>query len=198
MIYRTHFIGGVAAYAAVSSYGFGDPAFVTEVPQNFGYLAVAGVSAITNDLDHEDSYLARRGLDLFAWLDHRGVTHSLLFLLGAALALGMALFAFWPCCGEWGTLLKYAVALMCGWGSHILLDLLSDHGVPLFWPNQTRYDLAFVQTGKQSEWVFQRLLILLLVGAFVLQLLDQGVVMALFVIGLPLHGPPDDGQQNST
>lgn len=192
MIYRTHFIGGVAAYAVVSSYGFGDPAFVAEVPQNFGYLTVAGVAAITNDLDHEDSYLARRGLDIFSWLGHRGLTHSLTFMAVMSVLLGGLWYALTPCCAPYGSLLRYFVALLCGWGSHILLDFFSDHGVTLFWPKPARYDLAFVKTGKQSEWFFQRLLIILVVGAFILQLLGQGLATAV-LIGIPAYLPADSG-----
>ena len=92
-----------------------------------GLAVVAGFGALVPDFD------------LRVGLPHRGVTHSLL-------ALGLvALLAFH------GLPLLVALALVGGYGSHLVLDSLTVSGVPLLWPLRFRFKLARFVTGHLGD-----------------------------------------------
>lgn len=61
---------------------------------------------------------------LFRTVGHRTLTHSLLGL-GAFALLASPLLGPYP---------ELFVALLCGYGSHLLADALNTPGVPLLWP----------------------------------------------------------------
>lgn len=92
-------------------------------------LFLAGLSAFAAlfpDIDHPNSMLRRRigflGVSVF-WLTHRGLTHTLLAVVLFGLAAAMLLpEKIW------------AVAAIAGYASHILADMVTIAGVPVFWP----------------------------------------------------------------
>jgi membrane-bound metal-dependent hydrolase YbcI (DUF457 family) len=93
-------------------------------------MAVAVVAASVPDLD-------LRWLPRHPWigriLPHRGPSHSLLGLLLVGGPPACGLFVVGLCgCG---------LALLVGWGSHILLDGLTPAGVALLWPWRRRLRL---------------------------------------------------------
>lgn len=78
--------------------------------------------------------------DIPLGLKHRGITHTV-FALVALLAL----------CGYAApALLIYAVT---GYASHILFDMLTVSGVPLFYPNPNRFKLARFRTGGTMDGI---------------------------------------------
>lgn len=68
-------------------------------------------------------------LDYVVCLKHRGVTHSLLFMIILSSAVGY----FNPLLG---------VAAFYGVGMHIILDMLTKSGVQLYWPMKRRVRIA--------------------------------------------------------
>ncbi|WP_456369800.1 metal-dependent hydrolase [Geoglobus sp.] len=68
-------------------------------------------------------------LDYVVGVKHRGVTHSLLFMILLSSAVGY----FNPSLG---------VAAFYGVGMHILLDMLTKSGVQLYWPMKRRVRIA--------------------------------------------------------
>jgi inner membrane protein len=80
--------------------------------------------------------LAAVGLLLFGLATgHRGATHSLLALAGSG-ALFLATRSG-----------LHGAATWTGMATHLLADLLTPEGVPVFWPAQSRQSLAVARTG---------------------------------------------------
>lgn len=122
MIVPTHLVFGQAAYLGMC--------LVTgHVPTQVEALTAAGCSLIP-DLDKRQSLVGRLLYPLASWLEyrfgHRTLTHS--FLLQALV----------------GTILYHTVsfggflAIMSGWVSHSVADMMTLGGVCWFWPSQVR------------------------------------------------------------
>lgn len=92
--------------------------------------------ALLPDIDQASSTLGSRCKPIAWLLQHRGVTHSLLF---AALC---------------GVLYPY---LGLGVLSHIVLDMLNRKGVMLFWPFRKTIGIPFldIKTGGFFEWLLR-------------------------------------------
>lgn len=112
--------------------------YVTSLPMNtlFAYPSYYGgvmLGSLLPDIDHPQSYLGRRLPFLSVpihWLfGHRGFTHSLLSLS----ILGIASAEYWA----FNPLLLGGILL--GYFSHILADMCTPRGVPLFYPSKKRY-----------------------------------------------------------
>ncbi len=142
--------------------------------QTIGPLSVlAAAAALLPDLDAQRSKVRSLSLGpikpldplgglLYAAWGHRGPLHSLLGLaiFGLACALPLAV--------AWGW--QYGTTLVLGYGSHLMLDAMTRHGVPLLptrgkggrWGLKRRRHLLppalrFV-TGSQAEDVLQAIL----------------------------------------
>lgn len=122
MMAPTHMAAGMLA-----GYAVGVAAGLPLVSAEAGALVLVGVvAALLPDVDHPKSLIRQRtgciGLLAGGWFGHRGFTHTLPAL--AIVGLIVALIA--P--------LSVAVAVMAGYGSHLLLDAFTRSGVPLAWP----------------------------------------------------------------
>jgi len=47
----------------------------------------------------------------------------------------------------------WAMTFVVAYLAHIGADMLTNSGVPLLWPSETRYRLAAMQTGGLVEWI---------------------------------------------
>ncbi len=112
-------------------------------------LAIVALASLLPDLDHPEGRLANErvlGIPIlkpFAWIihaifGHRGVTHSLLVLVGIVL-LGNLPGLPWA----WANL-----GLLVGWGYafHLLADSLTKSGIPLLWPLDFRFGLPPIRS----------------------------------------------------
>ena len=98
------------------------------------------IGSLLPDIDHPGSKLGRRVpviSHIMYLFGHRGVTHSLLFVLILAAA------------GHFVWLPAYGLAL--GAAVHIAADMLTPSGVPLFWPHGRRYSLFGFRTGGIAD-----------------------------------------------
>lgn len=137
MLAGSHAALGLAAWAwAAPRLGLAafDPASLA--------LVVAG--SLLPDLDHPQSWVGRRvrvvSRPLAAVLGHRGATHSLLAVLGAALLLrshGVGRAVSWP--------------LVVGYLSHLGADLLTPAGLRLAWPLRGSVAVPVCRTGSPAE-----------------------------------------------
>lgn len=129
MLYRTHALGGfVLGYA---------------ITHDLRLSAVCAASALIADIDSPHSFVGRKapGVShaLSATLKHRGALHSLL----AALAVFMVS----------SHLFDFATARAVFWGyiSHLMLDGLTEGGVPLFYPLKKHFSIPLFTTASIFE-----------------------------------------------
>ncbi|MGM1051815.1 MAG: metal-dependent hydrolase [Pseudomonadota bacterium] len=157
MLAPTHLIAGQAAFIAVSlSVGH-----APSLPE--AWLAAA--AALLPDLDMRHGVVGR----LFPWLSepleyrfgHRTVTHSLLVCVALALLL-------WP-------LLPYGfwLALVVGYASHPVGDMVTPAGVEWFWPARWRCVLPGNERFRMRAMGWGELIFAALLGAATIPLLGM-------------------------
>jgi inner membrane protein len=122
MLTPTHLITAQTAYLAAC--------VVAAHPPAPAEALVALGAALLPDLDSHQSYPGRLLPPLSEWVErrfgHRGLTHSLL-------AQALAGFVAW-----WLLPPGYLLALLAGWVSHSLADMMTPAGVAWFWPARAR------------------------------------------------------------
>lgn len=136
MMAGSHIVAGAALWAVTVKLGGGAPAEPAA-------LAAAALGALLPDIDHPQSWAGRKfrmiSVPLSLMVGHRGVTHSLLAVVGCIVALAML--------GTSSLLAPVAV----GYLSHLAADGLTPSGVPLLWPHRRRFTLNLCQTGSLVE-----------------------------------------------
>lgn len=89
-------------------------------------MAIGGAVALLPDIDHPQAPIRRKlgwlGNLIFGRLKHRGITHSLI----AIVAIGAASFTALPP--------LIGVVVVIAYLSHILADMVTVSGLPVFWP----------------------------------------------------------------
>jgi len=137
---KTHLICGLASGLAVVLYTSPSPAIAGAA------ITAAGYAALLPDIDHRNSTIShkiRPARLFFRWFGHRGFTHSLAAL---ALLAGVCFYFLPP---------TLSLAILAGYSSHILADVLTTEGVGLFWPNGGRVTLLPIRTGGLIEYLFR-------------------------------------------
>jgi membrane-bound metal-dependent hydrolase YbcI (DUF457 family) len=166
MMGRSHVLLGAACYLALWRHAIPTPLGPLAAPLLGGAgleatagltvagtsLLVASASALGPDIDKRGSTIARVGgwaTGTLAWgvehtAHHRGPLHSLVVLV-AVVVVGDALGAMLGLNGL-GAVIGF------GWGTHLLGDIGTNRGVPLFWParHRVRPPLTF-STGTWQE-----------------------------------------------
>jgi inner membrane protein len=123
-----HVAGGVAFAGIFASFV---DVNIFEKPE---YLAVTALSALLADVDHTRSLIGKMFYPLARWIDrkygHRTVTHSLLFFIGFIIAVGTL---------EQLILGSRRLTMFAGlgYGSHLIFDMCTRQGIPLFMPFTT-------------------------------------------------------------
>lgn len=129
-------LGAAAWFAAAPRLGLPalDPAL----------LGLAVFGALLPDIDHPKSWVGKRVRpvsNLFgAVFGHRGVTHSLLAVVGCAVLLLRQ-----------DVPLAIIAPLVVGYLSHLAADLLTPAGLRLAWPLRGTYALPLCRTGSPFE-----------------------------------------------
>lgn len=117
----------------------------------------AAIGGLLPDLDHPKSALGRRipfiSVPLSAMFGHRGMTHSLLAVVG--LVATLVAVTTMPAYTSFGTSFGRLAAPLCiGYLSHLLGDSMTPSGVPVFWPHKRTYSLNLFKTWSWQETVF--------------------------------------------
>ena len=119
-------------------------------------VLTATLGALLPDLDHEASLISRRAGLLampFRLVKHRGLTHS----LAALVLIYLLLDALNPP-------QSILIALLAGYASHIVADMLTPHGVELLFPVRWRLRLLprslSISTGSAFEHLLSGLVML--------------------------------------
>lgn len=129
MLFWTHLVVGL----------FGVLLFIGKFENWLGFLLLGLIGAVFLDIDSHSSKLGKNGFSrvLMAFSRHRGVIHSLLFVLFFYLALNL-IFG------------KIALGFLLGAGIHLFLDCFTKRGVRLFFPFKFRVK-GFVRSGGIFE-----------------------------------------------
>ena len=127
MTAANHIVGGVAITGISCS--FWDVNIFADV----SYLTVVIFTSLLPDIDHPKSIMGRVFFPIAKWLDknygHRTITHSLTLFLPLLLLCRLAGGLFM---GEESS--SYLLIFGFAYLSHLILDMLTVHGVPLFYP----------------------------------------------------------------
>lgn len=134
MLAPSHMVGGQFAYLFAAWWLGHVPAFAEA-------LMAAG-AALLPDLDHRSGSVGRRvpwiSGAIEYWAGHRTVTHSVL-----ALSVVVAL--------AWALLPQgFSLALIAGFFSHAVLDMMTPNGVAWFWPARSRCVIPGDQNWRMS------------------------------------------------
>jgi inner membrane protein len=120
-----HVAGGLAFTGIFASFGNTN---IFEKPE---YLAATVVFSVLPDIDHTRSLIGKSVWPLSNWISrkfgHRTITHSLVFFLGL-LALFKVLQYLFNLPPQYYTILAFS------YGSHLIFDMCTKQGIPLFYP----------------------------------------------------------------
>ncbi len=118
------------------------------------------LTALLPDIDHPGSVIGQRlkwfSVPVARTFGHRGFTHSLLAVIAAMLLIRAKAFhpGFIPA--------DVFHAMLIGYLSHLLADMLTPAGIPLFWPCRWRFRIPLLNSQKGNQ--LERLLCLFLIG----------------------------------
>ena len=118
------------------------------------------LTSLLPDIDHPKSLIGQRlkwvSAPIARVFGHRGFTHSLLAVVGGIFLMR----THFP--HDWVIPIDAFHAMIIGYLSHILADMLTPAGVPLLWPCRWRFRLPLINSQKGNQ--LERTLCLLLVG----------------------------------
>lgn len=121
-------------------------AFIMDMP-DWAYLPVV-LGSILPDIDHPKAVINRLLLFPLYWgfKGHRKITHSLLgFIIMIAFVQFIAQLVNWP--------IEVGLYLGIGYISHIMLDMLTPLGCPVFYPYKKKYNILSIRTGSIGEYL---------------------------------------------
>lgn len=128
----------------------------------FHMIPAVLLGSLLPDLDHPGSILGRLfriiSLPLSKLCGHRGFTHSLLAFCGLAILWETQITPRWDISAD------IFHALLLGYLSHLIADILTPSGVPLLWPLKARFALPILnkKNNKKGERFIS---VLILIGA---------------------------------
>lgn len=170
MNYKAHSVGGICTGLAFS---------IATMPQEnqFLYTAVITTSALLGsllpDVDEPNSFIGKK-----VWLlskiikfttGHRGIFHtiiiSFIFPLIYYLTKDNELFLKY----SWFPYLNTIIGLTIGYLSHLLMDAMTEMGVPLLWPITKRKISIMKLKTNRHEWIAIAMFVCLVIIVFFLK-----------------------------
>jgi inner membrane protein len=137
MLAGSHVALGAAAWLIAAPH-FDQP------PLDPAGLALAVLGGLLPDIDHPKSWVGRRvrpvSTIIAAVFGHRGVTHSLLAVVGCGMLVQHAALPQ-----------RVTAPLMIGYLSHLAADLLTPGGLRLAWPLRGTWALPLCRAGSPFE-----------------------------------------------
>lgn len=122
-----HVAGGFALTGIFAS--FAD----VNIYEHFDTMAVVWIAAILPDIDHTRSLIGKAAYPLAQWLSrhygHRTITHSIFFYLAVVVLIKGIDNLFH---------VHYALPVALALGSHLIFDMCTRQGIPLFYPFSKR------------------------------------------------------------
>lgn len=106
-------------------------------------------TSLLPDIDHPRSLLGQRlrwiAIPISRVFGHRGFTHSLLAIIGGVFLLNSDITVTWLIPSD------VMHAMVIGYLSHLLADMLTPAGVPLLWPCRYRFRLPLLRPQKNNQ-----------------------------------------------
>ncbi|UDG79111.1 Inner membrane protein YdjM [Candidatus Ecksteinia adelgidicola] len=108
------------------------------------------LTALLPDIDHPQSLLGQRcrwiSIPIFYIFGHRKFTHSLLAIFSGIIFFRLLHFPY-----NWFFPSDTLHAILIGYLSHLLADMLTPNGISLFWPCRWRFCLPLLQSQKNNQ-----------------------------------------------
>lgn len=124
-------------------------------PQTVLMLGGGVLGSMLPDIDHPGSAFGRRvpflSIPLSAIFGHRGITHSLIAVVGMSALVWYSLHHL-----DWhpGYSVPFVVGIAVGYLSHLAGDWMTNSGVPLLWPSKRRFVAPLrIFTGDFREYL---------------------------------------------
>ncbi|WP_367680425.1 metal-dependent hydrolase [Candidatus Fukatsuia anoeciicola] len=123
-------------------------------------ISAALLTSLLPDIDHPSSIIGQQlkwiSLFMAKLFGHRGFTHSLLAVFSSIILIRSDIFTYWFFLPD-----DVLHAMIIGYFSHLLADMLTPAGIPLLWPFRWRFCVPLLNSSKnnQSEYVFCILLL---------------------------------------
>lgn len=183
MMASTHVAIGVVVYGGACAFA--------GAPIEAAALGAAGIGALLPDVDTPNSRAGWCVYPLALYLErrfgHRTITHS---FVGTAIFAALCAPLLW-----WPHLAPFYLALLVGYGSHLLADAATKSGVPLAWPNRRAWvfpgnDQFRIKTGSTAE--LGVLLFFLLIGMLMIPVHQLGVRRLIHLATNSLNGAVRD------
>ncbi len=134
MLAFTHIAAGCASSLLAADALHAQPA------QTVLILGGGILGSMLPDIDHPKSAFGSRvlplSIPLSAIFGHRGITHSLLAVVGMS---GLIWWAFNAAHWHRGYAVPVVIGIAVGYLSHLAGDWLTNSGVPLLWPSKRRF-----------------------------------------------------------
>lgn len=120
---------------------------------NWGHIIIGGIiTCLLPDIDHPKSLLGQRlkwlSIPITKVFGHRGITHSFLGIVGGSIFLSSNLLSqiiiLIP--------VDFIHAMIVGYISHVVADMLTPLGIPLLWPYRRRFCIPILNPSKYPKW----------------------------------------------
>jgi|GEM_PF-885846 len=145
----------------------------------FILLSGAAIGSIIPDIDNRRSHIGQRAKKISKAINkyggHRGITHSILGLIIAYLLLSIV--------GNYTKLINFiyykvfSLGVLIGYISHLIFDIITVGGIPLFYPIKKRFRFFYLKSDK-----FQNLIsaICIIITIFILIQMNYSFILTLF------------------
>ena len=164
---KTHKIGGVCSGLIASTLLFSNNFGVEGLLSSALIVSGATIGSLAPDVDHPESKVGRKfilkpiSIFINKVFGHRTITHSVVMSIFMTIILLSSTLLF---TGISNFIYSNIIIGFCvGWFSHLLLDLLTVKGIPVFYPFiKKMYNLLRFKTNKDEEFV--SILVILITG----------------------------------
>ena len=116
----------------------------------FILLSGSAIGSSIPDIDNRRSYIGQKAKKISKAINkyggHRGITHSILGLIIAFLLLSII--------GDYTKLVNFeyyrvfSFGILIGYASHLIFDIITIGGIPLFYPVKKRFRLLYLKSDK--------------------------------------------------
>ena len=166
---KTHKIGGVCSGLVASTLLFSNNFGVEGLLSSALIVSGATIGSLAPDIDHPESKVGRKfilkpiSIFINKLFGHRTITHSVVMSIFMTIILLSSTLLF---AGISNFIYSNIIIGFCvGWFSHLLLDLLTVKGIPIFYPFiKKKYNLLKFKTNKDEEFV--SILVIFITGIF--------------------------------